>query len=162
MARRHHYRAKDKTPPELDVTTFMNLMVVLVPFLLITAVFSRITILQLKLPEGAGGSTDKEVVNIEIIVRNKLLQIGNGKGVIANIPKVDGKYDYKKLSEYLLKVKKNYPNKTDATILMEPNIEYNYLVETMDAVRSIEMQEPGQTEPVRAELFPDISIGQAP
>jgi len=137
-------------------------MVVLVPFLLITAVFSRITILQLKLPEGAGGSTDKEVVNIEIIVRNKLLQIGNGKGVIANIPKVDGKYDYKKLSEYLLKVKKNYPNKTDATILMEPNIEYNYLVETMDAVRSIEMQEPGQTEPVRAELFPDISIGQAP
>ncbi|MEJ2361137.1 MAG: biopolymer transporter ExbD [Gammaproteobacteria bacterium] len=162
MARRHHYRGKDKTPPELDITTFMNLMVVLVPFLLISAVFSRITILQLKLPEGSGGATDKQVVNIEVTVREKLLQIGNGKGVIANIPKVDGKYDYKKLSQYLLKIKKNYPKKTDATILMAPNIEYNYLVQTMDAVRSIAMKEPGQTKEVRAELFPDISIGQAP
>ena len=31
------------------MTTFLNLMVVLVPFLLITAVFSRITILELNL-----------------------------------------------------------------------------------------------------------------
>ena len=35
---------------EIDVTTFMNLMVILVPFLLVTAVFSRMTVLQLQLP----------------------------------------------------------------------------------------------------------------
>lgn len=162
MARRHHYRQKEKDPPELEITTFLNLMVVLVPFLLITAVFSRITILQLKLPEGAGGAADKQVVNIEVIVRDKVLQIGNGKGVIANIPKVNDAYDYRTLSEYLLKIKKNYPDKTDATILMEPDIEYDYLVKTMDAVRGIEMTQPGQTEVVKAELFPDIAIGQAP
>ena len=46
MARRHHYKRRSKDAPELDVTTFLNLMVVLVPFLLITAVFSRLTIVE--------------------------------------------------------------------------------------------------------------------
>ena len=36
--------------PEMDITAFMNLMVVLVPFLLITAVFSRLAIIELNLP----------------------------------------------------------------------------------------------------------------
>lgn len=35
---------------ELNITAFMNLMVILVPFLLITAVFSRMTVLELNLP----------------------------------------------------------------------------------------------------------------
>ena len=43
MARRHHYKRRDRNEShEIDVTTFLNLMVVLVPFLLITAVFSRL------------------------------------------------------------------------------------------------------------------------
>ena len=51
MARAHHYRRRQKEEaPELDMTTFLNLMVVLVPFLLITAVFSRITIVELDHP----------------------------------------------------------------------------------------------------------------
>ena len=58
--RRHHYRRSPHAarPPELDMTTFLNLMVVLVPFLLITAVFSRITIVELDMPcrARAGGA----------------------------------------------------------------------------------------------------------
>ena len=107
MARKHHYRAKTKEPPELDITTFLNLMVVLVPFLLITAVFSRITIMELHLPEGSGGATNKPVVTVEVIIREKSLEIGNGKGVVANIPKVGNAYDYKRLSELLYKIKEN-------------------------------------------------------
>jgi len=162
MSRKHHYREKSKEPPELEITTFLNLMVVLVPFLLITAVFSRITILQLNLPDGSGGAANKPVVTIEVIVRDKSLEIGNGKGVVADIPKVNGAYDFHRLSELLMKIKQNYPDKTDATILLEPNIEYEYMVNAMDAVRSLETTPAGQTEVVRAELFPDVSIGVAP
>ena len=162
MARKHHYRAHSKEPPELDVTTFLNLMVVLVPFLLITAVFSRITIMELNLPEGAGGSADKPVISVEVIVREKYLEIGNGKGVVANIPKVNGEYNLKRLSELLKKIKENYPDKTDATVLLEPDIEYDYMIKVMDAVRSFETLPPGSTEIVKAELFPDMSIGFAP
>ena len=162
MARKHHYRAHSKEPPELDVTTFLNLMVVLVPFLLITAVFSRITIMELNIPEGAGGAAEKPAMSVEVIVRDKFLEIGNGKGVIASVPKIDGAYNTKRLSELLFKIKENYPDKTDATILLEPDIEYDYMIKVMDAVRSIEMLPPGKTEIVKAELFPDMSIGFAP
>jgi biopolymer transport protein ExbD len=61
MARRHHYKRRTKGDShEIDVTTFLNLMVVLVPFLLITAVFSRLTIVELNLPSSAGGPSNNE------------------------------------------------------------------------------------------------------
>ncbi len=174
MARRHHYRQKIKEPPEMDITTFLNLMVVLVPFLLASAVFSRITILELNLPAAAAANAAmKQEVTIEVIVRESKLQIGNGRGVIASFPKVDGNYDIERLGRYLLKIKGNYPDKTDATILLEPDIEYNTMVLMMDAVRSLEVKPevveltaPGapikKADIQRYVLFPDMSIGDAP
>lgn len=160
---------KPKEPPELDITTFLNLMVVLVPFLLITAVFSRVTILELNLPTSAGSSQpDKIKLSVEVIVREKGLEVGNGRQVIARFPKVEEKYDLKRLSDYLLRIKKKYPDKTDAMVLMEPDIEYENLVHVMDAVRAIEIKQEGQEETDKIEeipkyaLFPDISIGDAP
>ena len=162
MSRKHHYNTKTKEPPELDITTFLNLMVVLVPFLLITAVFSRITIMELDIPSGAGGAVNKPKVIIEVIVRQNRLELGNGQGVVARIPNVDGQYDLAKLSDYLLKIKGNYPDKTDATILIEPDIEYDYMVKIMDAVRSAELQQQGNEELEKVALFPDMSLGEAP
>ena len=165
---------KPKEPPELDITTFLNLMVVLVPFLLITAVFSRITILELNLPTTAGSNQANKVkLTIEVIVRKKGLEIGNGRRVIARFPKVEDQYDMQKLSEHLLKIKKTYPDKTDAMVLMEPDIEYEHLVHVMDAVRVVELPPENSTQTQAGEiagllemqkfaLFPDISIGDAP
>jgi len=159
---KHHYRAHSKEPPELDITTFLNLMVVLVPFLLITAVFSRITILELNIPSGAGGASDKPKVMIEVIIRKDRLELGNGQGVVARMDNVGDKYDIAKLSDYLQKIKGNYPDKTDATILIEPDIQYNSMVHIMDAVRSAELRQPGVVEVTKVALFPDISLGEAP
>lgn len=162
MSRRHHYKTNSKEPPELDITTFLNLMVVLVPFLLITAVFSRITIMELDIPTGASGSLDKPKVNIEVILRNNRLEIGNGIGVIAKIPNIDGKHDIAKLSAQMQKIKANYPDKTDATILIEPDIDYENMVRVMDAVRSAELKQEGTDKPKKVVLFPDMSLGEAP
>ena len=91
MARRHHYRKSTQGPPELDITTFLNLMVVLVPFLLISAVFTRITILELDMPASAGGAANKKPkITVEVIVRKSKLQVGNGRSVIATVPNVAG------------------------------------------------------------------------
>lgn len=162
MGRKHHYRSKKKEPPELDITTFLNLMVVLVPFLLITAVFSRITIMELDIPAGASGTVDKPKVSIEVIVRKDRLELGNGQGVVARLANVNGKYDLEKLSDYLQKIKGNYPDKTDATILIEPDIEYDYMVQVMDAVRIVEVPQEGSEELLKVALFPDMSLGEAP
>jgi len=162
MSRRSHH-GRHKEAPELDITAFLNLMVVLVPFLLVSAVFSRITILELNIPTAAGASQPGKVkLSVEVVIRKKGLEIGNGRKVIARFPKKDDAYDLVKLTEYLLKIKGTYPDKTDALVLMEPDIEYDYLVVIMDAVRLAEVYQPGQEEATRYILFPDISIGDAP
>lgn len=145
------------------MTTFLNLMVVLVPFLLITVVFSRITIVELSLPTGAGGAAPVEPsFRVEVIVREDRLEIGNGRGVIARLPVVDGEYDLAGLSERMVSLKRQNPDTTDASVLLEPQIEYDHLIRVMDVVRSAD--EPAQDDgpPIRLALFSDIAIGDAP
>jgi len=163
MTRQHHYRRRTKEPAELDMTTFLNLMVVLVPFLLITAVFSRITIVELSLPSSSGGATAHEPsFGIEVIVREEGLEITNGSAVIARIPKLEDEYDLATLSQLVVSLKRDHPDKDDASVLLEPQIEYDYLIRVMDVVRSAELPASAEEEPTRVALFPDISIGDAP
>ena len=72
MRRRLHRRAGHHEPADINITAFMNLMVILVPFLLITAVFSRITILELNLPAAAASQAeDEQALQLEIISRTE-------------------------------------------------------------------------------------------
>jgi biopolymer transport protein ExbD len=160
MARAHHYRRRYKEGHELDMTTFMNLMVVLVPFLLITAVFSRITIVELDLPSAQSAAPSTPVFRVEVVVREAGLEIMDGRRVIAAIPKSGDAYDLPKLSEYLVAIKREYPEKDDASVLLEPDILYDDLIQVMDVVRSVEL--PDGREMARVDLFTAISIGDAP
>jgi biopolymer transport protein ExbD len=145
------------------MTTFLNLMVVLVPFLLITAVFSRITIVELSLPSSTGGSTQIEPdFRIEIVVRDAGLELGNGRSVIATLPKVNDEYDLDGLTERVLSLKRDHPDSKGASVLLEPHIEYDHLIQVMDAVRSTAMPGDVEGEVTRIALFTDISIGDAP
>ena len=163
MARAHHYRRRVTEPTELDVTTFLNLMVVLIPFLLITAVFSRIAIVELNLPTSDGGAAPKEpTFRVEVIVRESGLEITNGSMVIAGIPKSEGEYDLEKLASHMLALKHDHPESSQASVLLEPTIAYDYLIQVMDVVRSAEIVEADAPEPVQLALFTEISVGEAP
>lgn len=163
MFRRHHYRKRTAETPEPDVTTFMNLMVVLVPFLLINAVFSQVSIMELSVPTAAGGAAaSKPNFAIEVIVRKEGLELANGSNVVAAMPKKGDQYDLQKLSEVLIRLKSDYPEKTDATVLMEPDVEYDHLIHVMDTLRGGEVRVAGRGEPQKIALFPEISIGDAP
>jgi biopolymer transport protein ExbD len=166
-SRRGGRRQNDDTA-ELNITAFMNLMVILVPFLLITAVFSRLAILELNLP---GSSTEPvepqdQVFQLEVIVRSDKIEVADrNQGLLGSYPNgVDG-YDFDAVSEKLAQLKKRYPDKTDASILMEQEISYDTLVQIMDTVRlSVDIESDADDEQalVRSDLFPDISIGDAP
>jgi biopolymer transport protein ExbD len=164
MARKHHYRRRTKgTPHEIDVTTFLNLMVVLVPFLLITAVFSRLTIVELDLPSAADSSNNKQDnFRVEVIVREPGIEISNGKAIIASIPKKDEEFDFAMLSDYMIELKLEYPSIDTASVLMEPHIPYDYLIRTMDVVRSVEKPIEDSEEFELFALFSEISVGDAP
>ena len=169
MARRHHYKRRRQEAFDTDImhvlnlTPMMDILTVLVVFLLVTAVFMSITIMELSIPTSAGGAAPaKQNINIEVIIRKTGLQISNGSTVQAAIPKKDGKYDIELLSKMLVRLKEQYPEKQDATVLMEPTIEYDYLIQVMDAVRVADVRVEGTQEHKRIVLFPDISIGDAP
>ena len=163
MARRHHYKRRTKDTYEIDVTTFLNLMVVLVPFLLITAVFSRLTIVELNLPSTAGGSSAAEQgFRPEVVVRETAIEITNGAATIATIPKVDDEYDLQTLSDFMVSLKKEYPKQEAASVLMEKQIPYDYLIQVMDIVRSVEVAVDGTDEYELYALFTEISVGDAP
>ena len=161
--RRHHYKRRVGATYEIDVTTFLNLMVVLVPFLLITAVFSRLTIVELNLPSAAGGPTnDADNFRVEVIVREAGMEISNGSAIIATIPKTEEEYDLDTLSEFMVELKREYPDHEAASVLMEKYIPYNYLIEVMDIVRSVEVPTGVEDEVELYALFTDISVGDAP
>ena len=154
-----------KETAELNITAFMNLMVILVPFLLITAVFSRLAILELNLPGSSTEPVDPQdqVFQLEVIVRQDKIEVGDrNQGLLGIYPNsVDG-YDYTALADKLVELKERYPEKTDASILLEQDIAYDTLVQVMDTVRVAQVADTDADQVVRSDLFPDISIGDAP
>ena len=166
MPRRHHYKRRTKPEHELDVTTFLNLMVVLIPFLLITAVFSRLTIVELNLPSTAGGpASNQDNFQIEVIVREAGFEISNGSATIASIPKKEEEYDLETLSDFMISLKQEYPQQDTVSVLMEAQIPYDYLIQVMDIVRSVEVptvDDDGEEVFELYALFAEISVGDAP
>jgi len=164
-------RRRPNVTPDLDITAFMNLMVILVPFLLITAVFSRVTVLDLYLPpESSESSLATEKFRLEIVLRKEEITVYEASsGMSAVIKAINGQFDYVRLGDHLAMLKKKFPGKRAAAILPEPDVSYDVLVQVMDHVRMRETNVGTQSSkatktPVSTteELFPGISIGDAP
>ena len=155
-------RRLHKHQAALEVTAFINLIVVLVPFLLSTAVFSRLAVLELTLPaQSSGVEKLKGDLQLEIVIRPDGLNVGDRiGGQIEWIANKESGYDYPALAQLMLELKGKFPDKTDASILAEPGTPYDVLVGVMDAVRETKVAQGANV--AHADLFPDISIGDAP
>lgn len=147
----------------------MNLMVVLVPFLLLTAVFSQVSILQLNLPGGDGVTEEQKdklpPMQLEVLLRaNRIVLSDRNTGIISEFPGVEGEdgimtFPYSKLTEKLELIKERFPDITAITVLAETDTTYDVIVQTMDAVRMIPAKDESESPQL---LFPDIGIGTAP
>jgi biopolymer transport protein ExbD len=152
---------------ELELTTLLNILVVLVSFLLLSAVFSKITIQELNMPPQASGPTEASKnalpVVIEVMLRKDGLEIGNGKEVTDRLPKVGDKYDTAALSQKLKLLKDQNPGKRDAILLVEPDIGYSTMIAVMDALKFVEIRGPREgSQRLRITLFPNVTVGDAP
>ncbi|HYJ41190.1 MAG TPA: biopolymer transporter ExbD [Steroidobacteraceae bacterium] len=161
-ARSIRNHAKYKGRNDLNIVPMIDMMVILVFFLLFTAVFSNTNILELNLP--APNSSVPELpqgLQLEVIVRKNSIEIADrNSGVLRSLPKKEGEYDYAGLSEFLQFVKAKYPTVLAANVLLEQDIPYDVLVQTMDNTR-LWLNAKG-IGLVKVELFPDISVGDAP
>ena len=152
---------RDDDLPELNVTPFMNLMIVLVPVLLLSLVFTHTTVIELDFPAAAASSeVSSEVLHLEISILSDELVIADNRGVVKRLPRIEGMHDFLGLNLTLQAIKQRMPDKRDATILLEPATDYQALVFVMDSVRSYRTVQAGDA--IQAELFPDMSLGDVP
>lgn len=160
---------------DLDITSFMNLMIILVPVLLMSMVFSHITVLDLKLPDLSSdpkqAQEDLKNETIELIIFPNEFLVNFPAGVpVKRLPKIANEtngellYDFKLLSDTLQELKRILKNKdidkNDILILSQADTDYQTIVRTMDTVRSFKAVVAASV--VDAELFPVISLGDAP
>ncbi|HWG71031.1 MAG TPA: biopolymer transporter ExbD [Steroidobacteraceae bacterium] len=161
LVRRNHARYHQGRD-DLNIVPMIDMMVILVFFLIFTAVFSKTNILQLNLP---ASSTAVPLdlpkgLKLEIIIRPDDLVINDrNSGPLKTLANTSAGYDYDGLSEFMRRVKAQFPQMTDATILPGPAVPYDTLVQVMDAVRVYELPVAPFS---KAELFPDIAIADAP
>jgi len=163
MDRLKHRKHKHREAADLDVTPFMNLMIVLVPVLLLSMVFTHTTVIDLNFPSGesAEAAFDPDLVHLEVVVKHDALVVADGRGgTIKRIPRLDSGHDYAQLSLVMQEVKRRMPDKRDITVLLLEETSYQTLVSIMDKVRSYPAVQ--HLEVVNAELFPVISLGDAP
>ncbi len=148
---------------DLDMTTFINLMVVLLAFLLVSAVFTEVTRLDVNLPAaGDGKSADdkKPPLVLEVTFYKNLILVNNqATGPLKVFPALPEGLDYKGLKDYLIELKDEYPAITEVSVLLEKDTPYEVLISGMDAVRYKPKMVNGKQ--IKAALFPDISIGDA-
>ncbi len=154
-----------KTPAHLEITAFINLIVVLVPFLLSTAVFTRLSVIDLSLPAQSSEKLrdlKENDLKLEIIIRPTVVEVNDQLGgqLMDPIKNDASGPDVRTLSVAILMIKNKFPDKLDATVLAEPNTSYDNLVKVMDAVRAGHVA--NGTAVVKADFFPNISIGDAP
>ena len=160
-------RRLKKTPAHLEITAFINLIVVLVPFLLSVAVFTHLSVIDLSLPAQSNEQIQKldpnKPLKLEVIVRKNYVEVNDkhgGRLIDPPIPNLTTGPDVRTLSATIEAIKLKYPQHDDASVLAENDIPYDALVQVMDAVRAGH-QVQGK-DLVFTDYFPNISVGDAP
>lgn len=149
----------------LNLIPVMNLLSILIPFLTLSAVFMRLSVLPTTLPTADESEIDnadkpdkpdepdKPKLNLTVtIIKDGFVVAGTG-GVLGNtaqdggptIPlKSDGAYDFEGLTKKLVEIKKLYPEEKDVILIPEMklvaeseniDIPYQTIIATMDAIR---------------------------
>ena len=132
-------RRPRKPVAHLEVTAFINVIVVLVPFLLSTAVFSRLSVLELSLPAQNSGVEQLKVndLKLEVVIRPDALDVGDRiGGLIQRIERDPAKPngELKTLSGLMVQIKQKFPDKTEVSVLAEPETPWTMTLSSSEAL----------------------------
>jgi biopolymer transport protein ExbD len=135
--RRHHNEDAD-----IDLTAVMNIFLILIPFLLLTAVFVKIAILELSLPNLEKKSSTvqrqaepKSVVLNFLFIRDDGFEFKSPEFKFSPIPKTNNTYNWQELIKQLEMAKTKYPDSKDIIIAPDNSIKYETIITVMDHCR---------------------------
>ena len=127
------------TNVDLNLVPFIDLMSVLITFLLISAVWTQVSMIQLgaSFASPKDSSTDYKVPpNEDMVLRLDVTSLGYVLKVGTTtkpIPKQNGEYDAETLVKELNAVKKSFPDKPGLKISIADEVVYEHVVKAMDS-----------------------------
>ncbi len=131
---------KRTTDFELNLVPFIDLMSTCISFLLITAVWTQVSMIQIgssiygkKTDTGQVEQPPKDQSVLKIDINNRGYVVNLGKQSLL-IPKVAGEFDQNSLTEQLKNLKASHPEKNDGIITLLDEIKYDELIKGMDSL----------------------------
>lgn len=170
--------APDEEGGELNVVPFLDIIMNVLMFVLATISVTFTATIETSPPRGGGSraaASQTPSLSLTILIVDGAADSGfsvkarggnvapgcQGTGPGIAIPKVNGKFDYealKKCATSLKGVSEDFKDERQVTLSANPNIPYEVLVATMDAVRTA-TPKPGESVP--EDLFPEVNFGLA-
>ena len=124
---------------DLEILPLMNLFVVLIPMLLLSAVFLEVAVVRMDLPvDGASGGSADEMLDLSVrIEQGRYLIQGNAleETEVART----GEGDRDALTEALQRVATAHPGNQSVRIVSRPATQYEEIIHVMDASRDAGM-----------------------
>jgi biopolymer transport protein ExbD len=158
--------AADEEGGELNIVPFLDIIMNVLMFVLATVATVFLATIDTSPPSarGRGAATNAPSLGLTVIVVPEGFSVKAKGGSIApgchdigsgiTVPKTGADYDFKALKTCVATVKKEAPeevrDETSVTIAANPNIPYQSIISTMDAIRK---DEQGN------EMFPDVHFG---
>ncbi len=127
--------SRKREAQELDITPIMNVFVILVPFLLLTAVFAQTAMVDLNLPGTAldGAPDGAEALNLQVNILADGLRIDGNAGSLEPIPRrQDGTLDLAALAATLEQIRSEHISERSIIVAAASMIRYQAVVSVMD------------------------------
>jgi len=154
---------------DINLVPIMNLFVVLIPFLLMSAAFFHISVINASVPALQKEKTDlaKSDVAVTMMVRMKpeaftitassdTLPRSELDKLRAEIPREGEGKGLQNFSDHMLACKQRYPKSETMLLVPDASIEYQEVIGAMDSGRWTELVQEGAT--VRYDMFPNVVI----
>ena len=157
---RNELSGKGELP--INLVPMIDVMTVLVLYLLVGTIFRQFTVLQLNLPgpSQAVPAEERPPLDLKVVLRAQRLEVHDRNGTVRVLDNAAAAHDTAALGQLLAEVKRLNPDEETVTLLLEPEIQYDALVQVMDVVRVFP---PGSAELTQGiPMFPSIAIGDAP
>lgn len=157
---------------ELNIVPYLDILINLIMFMLMSITgLAALGILNVSAPSYGGAppttteGDDQPKLVLSVLVSkdgfyvagaNAVLGQPEGEGLAGKptIPRrADGKYDFPTLTAQMVKIKQAFPKETRLILGAEAAVEYETLIQTMDAVR-----DSGTGKGQQSDLFPDVTL----
>lgn len=147
-------RSRSEMGDDLNLTPMIDIFMIIIFFLLLTAIFAKTAIINIYLPQESGGAhAGGPQETLTVRVKDNGFELG-GIGAGNFIAKTGTDFNYTELTNRLSAIKDRYPHKEDIVLLFDQGTPYDTVVKVMDAARETEN---GNRRP----LFPFVSLGES-